>query len=209
MKFLGLICIGLLTLLGRASTVLWDCYTLDMYGELGTMVPTFVGKAIDCSMFPLTVQADLDNVHLTARLASTMETCCAWGLANWGDLLDETYFQRQSSWFYKNGIGQDIRTVSDYEIVFEHEEDVYLAVVAAWYEVPGELFFGWVHLVADDESGVRLLDSAFDLDGNSIRVGIGPIPEPSCALLALLGGALLVLRRRRWDFGEKRKTTMP
>jgi len=54
--------------------------------------------------------------------------------------------------------------------------------------------FGWVELGLDYVGNLTALQSAWDKSGDSIRVGA--VPEPSGALLLLLGGALLALRRR-------------
>jgi len=57
--------------------------------------------------------------------------------------------------------------------------------------------YGWYHLsIADDLSDITLLDSGVGLYGESVCVGIGAIPEPSCALLLLLGVAGLALKRK-------------
>ncbi|MCQ2392869.1 MAG: hypothetical protein MJ249_01155 [Kiritimatiellae bacterium] len=56
--------------------------------------------------------------------------------------------------------------------------------------------FGWYHLSVDDNMQMSILDVGIGFYGEAVVVGIGPIPEPSCVLLALLGGALLVLWRK-------------
>ena len=40
--------------------------------------------------------------------------------------------------------------------------------------------------------------SAWDIDGDLVVVGMGPISEPSSVLLLLVGGVMLALRRRRF-----------
>jgi len=58
--------------------------------------------------------------------------------------------------------------------------------------------YGWYHLsIADDLNDITLLDSGVGLYGESVYVGIGVTPEPSSAVLILLGCAGLLLRRRR------------
>lgn len=57
--------------------------------------------------------------------------------------------------------------------------------------------YGWVNMGVGQNGELSILGSALDLDGGPMVVGGGSaIPEPSCVLLALLGGALLVLRRK-------------
>ena len=67
--------------------------------------------------------------------------------------------------------------------------------------------YGWYHLsIADDLSGITLLDSGVGLYGESVYVGIGAVPEPSCAVLLLLGCAGLLLRRS--DRGGKERVVV-
>ena len=55
--------------------------------------------------------------------------------------------------------------------------------------------FGWYHLSVDDNMQMSILDVGIGFYGEAVVVGIGPIPEPSCVLLVLIGCALLSLRR--------------
>jgi len=58
--------------------------------------------------------------------------------------------------------------------------------------------YGWYHLsITDDLNDITLLDSGIGLYGESVYVGIGVTPEPSSAMLLLLGCAGLLLRRQR------------
>ena len=89
--------------------------------------------------------------------------------------------------------------------LIETPEDFYLGFMGRGYrEFSDRNWFGWLHLSVSDDLEMTILDKGIGLNGEPVRVGIGPIPEPSCVLLALLGGALLVLRRKnlcclRWS----------
>ena len=55
--------------------------------------------------------------------------------------------------------------------------------------------YGWVEFGFDNHEGLIVVNGALDMDGGPMIVGSGAIPEPSSALLLLLGFAGLALRR--------------
>ena len=58
----------------------------------------------------------------------------------------------------------------------------------------GMSWYGWVHVSIDENLNMTLLEDGINLTGGAVTVGV--TPEPSSALLLLVGGALLVLKRR-------------
>ena len=80
-------------------------------------------------------------------------------------------------------------------------EDFYLAVLTVGYNSgDGIERLGWFHLSLGDDRRLTLLDSGIGINGESIFVGIGPIPEPTSGLLLLFGVAGLALKRNRSDY---------
>ena len=84
---------------------------------------------------------------------------------------------------------------ADYSVVISQGESVYLGFASQPGDMTGPVSCGWVELGLDGGGMLTALSSAWDRDGDPIRVGA--TPEPSSALLLLMGCALLALRRRQ------------
>ena len=63
---------------------------------------------------------------------------------------------------------------------------------SGYYE--GLSLYGWVHVSIDENLEMTLLGEGINLSGGAVTVGA--TPEPSSAILLLVGGALLGLKRR-------------
>lgn len=83
---------------------------------------------------------------------------------------------------------------ADYSIVISQGESVYLGCASQSATMTDPTTCGWIELGLDGEGALTVIRSAWDRDGDPIRVG--STPEPSSVLLLLVGGALLALRRR-------------
>lgn len=120
-----------------------------------------------------------------------------------GSLVSKDTIGRDGFFYETHAGGERLEMRSDYDIYASEGEPIYLGIVVdsevcmledgSFYSSP---VYGWAGLmVADGE--VHVLGSAFDLDGGAMLVGGGAIPEPSSAMLLLIGLAGLCLKRRR------------
>jgi hypothetical protein len=78
------------------------------------------------------------------------------------------------------------------------DEDVWIAshlINIDLGENPSRDIFGWVQLRVDSDLNVMMIDNAMAFDAGQIIIGKNLVPEPSGAILALLGLALLQRRR--------------
>ena len=95
---------------------------------------------------------------------------------------------------YKGSVGE-YEERADYSVIISPEETIYLGFASQSSTLTEPITCGWVELGLDGEGRLTVIQSAWDRDGDPIRVGA--TPEPSSALLLLVGGALLALSRRR------------
>ena len=120
-----------------------------------------------------------------------------WVDAAYGDVLFDGYFMSNKRIYsYKDYFGSEW---ADAEIRYEREvvqgETLYIAFAGEPEMYP---FYGWLELLVEDD-GLSLVSSALTYSpGLIVGTGdFGAIPEPTSGALAVLGIALLALRRRR------------
>ena len=131
----------------------------------------------------------------------------AWVEASVGDLVDaSTIFGRHTYWFYEmanaqpeygSGMPRAIDFNESYYLMFaiEDMDDAWAYRLKETTEPPA-LYYGWAEYVVDENHLFRIVRSAVDFDGGPMIVGGGAIPEPSSALLLLLGISLISIRRQ-------------
>ena len=130
---------------------------------------------------------------LSATMFTFMEYANTFVLASFGEVVDQNYMNEQSEYFSYAKYGEEDSGRSDYSIILGEDDFVYLAFMN---ETSGGQRFGWVQ-IGLEEDVLRVLGSAWDVDGGAMYVGGGAVPEPTGAMLALVGMALLALRRKR------------
>lgn len=116
-----------------------------------------------------------------------------WVLAYYGELLSHEAIEAATriplvDWCDAEPVGG---------VLVETPSDFYLGFMSTGSNAyDGIDRFGWYHVSLDANLDMALLDAGIGLDGESVLVGIGPIPEPTGSILVLCGLAVLGLRRK-------------
>ena len=203
-----------------AASVLIDCFglsgtaaTLTVEGEyyLSWRIPEqFTG-----SIMPQYVDSGFKSVRSGANTQLTdyyhvPEFVGLWMQVAIGDIVDQMTFENAITIFsdglapFESGRVQAPISVSGNQNIYLGfvSYSVYLDTTApTGYSIDkSNPYLGWVGLNVN-RGTVSLIGSYVDLDGAPIIAGqyASAIPEPSSALLLLLGGAVLGLWRRRVD----------
>jgi len=134
--------------------------------------------------------------HMDFSLETMEPTFNWWAFAAYGDIVSEDNFNalNRIEDFYGNDWytgGTLVENPDDFYMAFKVSE----VLVENHDYVPGQTWYGWVHVSIDEKLEMTLLGDGINLDGGAVTVGYGATPEPASGVLLLLGGALLALRR--------------
>jgi len=188
-----------------AAEVRWNCFALHDLGETDSVGCYYYDDGYSSPEIGLRYVYDKTGlVHIDGKGTSNI----GWNVALWvdsvaGDVLDRAYFSLPHTVLkdsYNKLVPNPIVLDSTGDVLdVERGDSFYLALIGNYYDDDGmpSDYFGWVEM---ENTGVELVirNSAFSYGG--IVVGGGAVPEPSSALLFLLGCAGLLLKRQQRKF---------
>lgn len=198
-----------------ASTVLWDHMTIiDHHYLIGNykILPkteydnlyNYAGYYSICVAPAADIEVEIPKYGNKRTISASSEQllahACNFVQLNEGDIVSAATTKNQDEYFLEYLTTADGSAYPGYSITGNVGDDFYLGFVyeAGFSNSVDEPFwyrdvYGWLHMQFTTD-GVEMLYSAINLDGDPITVGV--VPEPSSALLALAGAALLIKRRK-------------
>ena len=199
------------SMIASAQSVAWNCMCLSQIYST-SMVTSYslcIDDALwDISGFEAYVILDVSDIGSNFTIATRdLEDSLSGFIGNWlaanvGDVASEATARHQGNYFNHAKIDGETGYATynlegtvpqEYYLIFavENIDDYNSNAQDPRYA------YGWAHFAVNGDTSLSLLGSAMSLDGSPVVVGA--IPEPSAGVLAVLGVALLALRRRRME----------
>lgn len=193
-----------------AANVLWDCFwqtgsgsefDVCWYPEDPNSIPAW-------AFMNVIVSSSANSATLTPTDAALLVGRWNWVLAEMGEIACEATTRNLDRYFIHNG-SDALPSVEGEPVTATRGSSVYLMVMAElipedtpWQDTSSlpPYFYGWVELQVGQDGVVRLASSALDLDGGPMIVGGGSAtPEPSSAMLFVLGVGFLLMKRGKCE----------
>lgn len=183
--------------------VRWDCFQTHELEEADGIGCYYVDSGYSSPEIGLRYFHDMGGSKLT-RFDGKGDTNVGWNLAVWvlaaeNDLLNRAYFEMphivlKDSYNTQVPTPLALNSIGD-TVTIGNGDVVCLAAIGNYYDDNGmpQDYFAWAQMASDGQE-LKLLRSAFSY--GELIVGGGAIPEPSCALLVLVGLTALALRRQ-------------
>jgi len=204
MKRIALLFVLVWTFVAHSASSVWDASVIcDLDSEsgdgyyylLGTLLKdAYTGLAsIDTKLFGYRNEGRFYLKQYDQNTTPVGGYNVTWAISRYGQLVSKETIADSSV------LPLCVWDTHDHEggLLVEDATDFYLAFESpASGSIDGIARYGWMHLLVDDEYEMRMLGSGIGMVGENVLVGNGQIPEPSTALLLLIGCAGLCLRRQ-------------
>jgi len=189
----------------HGGAVQWDIaqwgYDLDFGHLLAITAPNGGGIQIGMILTSTLTQATLKNNldwHTLGYGVLLLQT-------NYNTLIDDDFFNNSPDPFFNTYTSSGF-SMSEMDLSIPHTNSdfsntILLAFAIGGLDWSGEFvseWYGWIEFGYTIKDGVYIANSGVETTGLGIYAGTGnAVPEPSTVLLAMSGGTILLLRRRK------------
>ena len=172
--FIGLPAVG--------ATVIWDAFEQrgNSFYYYGGPTPEI---NFSVELYPSVIVANAEGPVNVANPRSY------WVQASAGDVVNDGYLFSDTARFVFDVYYTNPSEIRGFSVAAMKESTFYLALI-----VDDADYYGWLAIDVDSSGGLHLAHSALSTEPGIV---VGAIPEPSSAVLLLLGIAGLALRRRK------------
>ena len=204
-RFVLLMLLGLYSISGLASSVLWDAF-VAVHENVDRDSVELNSNGFDVSFYIAAYGSRIVAETNTSRqgTAAPISTYIsgAWMTALAGDMVDYPTMLNQAEYFFNELHGTSfpyVETSVDivegcsryFKFVLQDFDEAYAYLTGEATSIPS-LYYGWMEY-SYDQNGFKILRSAIGLEGQVMFVGA--IPEPTSGMLILFGLAALALKR--------------
>lgn len=198
MKRVVLLFSALFALTTMAASVEWGAFQLTGNSP-GSIVLGYGGSAVYANT-SVSMVTERKGAALTIAESDTyLAAFTAWAVAFEGEIVNAGMLRDVDRLFYR---WDSIQANNPFDVNYAADSFYMAFETLVWddedFVGKSHVEYGWVHL--DVTNGkLSIIDSAMGLEGQSMIVGGGAvIPEPTSALLSILGAALMALKRRKF-----------
>lgn len=197
MKRVVLLFAVLYAMTALSSSVEWGAFQL-VGNSPGSIALGYVGSAVYANTSVNMMATKTGNTLTIAENDTYLAAFSAWTVAVAGEIVNSAMLQDIDRLFYRC---DGIQANNPFEVNYASDSFYMAFETLVWddedFVGKSHVEYGWVHL--DVTNGkLSIIDSAMGLEGQSMIVGGGAvIPEPTSALLSILGVALMALKRRK------------
>ena len=194
MKRILLIAVALFTMTTMGASVEWGAFQL--FGNSpGSIILGYDGSEVYANTSVSMMTTKNGNALNIAEEGTYLAAFTAWTVAIAGEIVNADMLRDVDRLFYRC---DGIQANNPFDVDYVSDSFYFAFETLVWDnpELSGsrQVEYGWVQIEVTN-GALAVIDSAMGLEGQSMIVGAGAIPEPSSGTMLVWGIVLLSLRR--------------